>query len=71
VGTPPHRFLREQRLRRALEMLRDGETVTTTCYAVGFGNLSHFIRSFRARFGVVPSGARKNPQTTAHPPRWQ
>jgi AraC-like DNA-binding protein len=62
VGTPPHRFLREQRLLRALEMLRDGEQVTTTCYAVGFGNLSHFIRSFRDRFGFVPSRARKNPQ---------
>lgn len=62
VGMPPHRFLREQRLRRALEMLRDGEPVTTTCYAVGFGNLSHFIHSFRDRFGFLPSRARKNPQ---------
>jgi len=62
VGVPPHRFLRDLRLERALEMLHDGEPVTTTCYAVGFGNLSHFIRSFRCRFGVVPSRVRKKAQ---------
>ena len=43
-------------------MLLDGENVTTTCYAVGFGNLSHFIRSFRRRFGTAPSSLRKKAQ---------
>jgi AraC family transcriptional regulator len=62
IGAPPHRFLRDLRLERALQMLRDGEPVTTTCYAVGFGNLSHFIRSFRRRFGVAPSRVRKKVQ---------
>ena len=62
IGAPPHRFLRDLRLDRALQMLRDGEPVTTTCYAVGFGNLSHFIRSFRRRFGVPPSSVRKKAQ---------
>jgi AraC-like DNA-binding protein len=49
-------------------MLRDGEPVTTTCYAVGFGNLSHFIRSFRRRFGTAPSAVRKKVQ--ARRGRW-
>jgi AraC-like DNA-binding protein len=62
TGTPPHRFLRDVRLDRARRMLLDGESVTTTCYAVGFGNLSHFIRSFGRRFGVPPSLARKKAQ---------
>jgi AraC-like DNA-binding protein len=59
VGAPPHRFLRDLRLERAMQMLRDAEPVTTTCYAVGFGNLSHFIRSFRRRFRIAPSSVRR------------
>jgi AraC-like DNA-binding protein len=64
IGTPPHRFLRDVRLDRARSMLLDGESVTTTCYAVGFGNLSHFIRSFGRRFGAPPSLARKKAQAS-------
>src|SRR5205823_1291244 len=59
VGTPPHRYLRNIRLERAHSMLRDGASVTSTCYDVGFSNLSHFIRSFRRRFGCAPSEERK------------
>jgi AraC-like DNA-binding protein len=29
--------------------------VTDTCFACGFNNLSHFSRSFTARFGAPPS----------------
>jgi AraC-like DNA-binding protein len=60
AGRPPHRYLVEVRLTRAAARLRDGMSVTDTCHASGFRNLSHFVRSFRRRFGVSPSGyARK------------
>jgi AraC-like DNA-binding protein len=55
AGTPPHRYLMRVRLARASERLRDGESVTETCYASGFSNLSHFIRVFKRSFGVSPS----------------
>jgi AraC-like DNA-binding protein len=55
VGQPPHRYLKEKRLRAARAMLRDGRTVTETCFACGFNNLSHFSRSFSRRFGDPPS----------------
>ncbi len=55
TGTPPHRRLLEIRLQRAAERLRDGCSVTDTCFAVGFSNLSHFIRLFGRRFGTSPS----------------
>jgi AraC-like DNA-binding protein len=55
VGTPPHRYLLRVRLRQARERLRDGESVTHTCFAVGFNNLSYFIRAFRRAFGTSPS----------------
>lgn len=55
VGRPPHRYLTERRLATARTMLRDGRSVTDTCFACGFNNLSHFSRSFARRFGVAPS----------------
>lgn len=55
IGQPPHRFLAEVRLRQAQAMLRAGRSVTETCFACGFNNLSHFSRSFAKRFGAPPS----------------
>jgi AraC-like DNA-binding protein len=55
IGLPPHKYLIRLRLKRARTLLESGMSVTDVCYAVGFNNLSHFIRSFRAYFGTVPS----------------
>jgi AraC-like DNA-binding protein len=54
-GQPPHRFLTGVRLAQAHARLRDGASVTDTCFAVGFGSLSHFVTTFRRRYGVRPS----------------
>ena len=55
TGLPPHRYLLDARLKAARSMLRQGRSVTETCFACGFGNLSHFSRSFARRFGCAPS----------------
>lgn len=55
TGMPPHRHLLKTRLRAAARMLRDGRSVTETCYAAGFNNLSHFTRSFARAHGRPPS----------------
>jgi len=55
VGMPPHKYLVRARLLLARDLLQAGMTVTDACYAAGFNNLSHFIRSFRRYFGTVPS----------------
>jgi AraC-like DNA-binding protein len=57
-GQPPHRFLTDVRLARADARLREAG-VTDTCFAVGFGSLSHFVTTFRARYGVRPSDIRR------------
>lgn len=55
VGMPPHRYLLKVRLSSARSMLLQGRSVTETCYACGFRNLSHFTRSFARRYGFPPS----------------
>ncbi len=59
TGLPAHRYLTAVRLRHAAQRLDEGESVTSTCYAVGFASLSHFVTAFRKRFGVAPSAAAK------------
>jgi AraC-like DNA-binding protein len=59
-GRPPHRVLTDVRLAHAAARLRDGAGVTETCFAVGFGSLSHFVTAFRRRYGVRPSEFRRS-----------
>jgi AraC-like DNA-binding protein len=59
-GQPPHRFLTHVRLAHADARLRNGGGVTDTCLAVGFSSLSHFVTTFRRRYGVRPSDIRRN-----------
>lgn len=56
TGHTPGELIRNYRLRRAAQMLekRSGN-VTEIAFAVGFGSLSYFIRSFKELFGTVPS----------------
>ena len=57
-GETPHRRLLEVRLTEAKRRLHEGAGVTDTCYGVGFGSLSHFVSTYRRRFGVRPGESR-------------
>jgi AraC-like DNA-binding protein len=56
------RFIVEQRLARAYQMLLDPRnaerTISSIAFSVGFNDLSHFNRGFRAHYGKTPSDAR-------------
>lgn len=57
-GYSPMMFLRQVRLQRAWLMLNAQEpdiSVTGVAFACGFGNLGHFAKYFRAKFGESPS----------------
>jgi AraC family transcriptional regulator len=59
TGVSPHQMLLRLRLNAAALRLRTtDEPVTDIAYAVGFEDLSNFIRSFRAEFGAPPSRYR-------------
>jgi AraC-like DNA-binding protein len=61
-GTMFSRFLLDQRLACAHRMLSNpllaDRTISTIAYEAGFGDLSHFNRAFRRRYGETPSDVR-------------
>ena len=61
-GTTFSRYLLDQRLARAHHMLSNPlfaeRTISAIAYEAGFGDLSHFNRAFRRRYGETPSHVR-------------
>jgi AraC-like DNA-binding protein len=61
-GTTFGEFVLDYRLVLAHRQLRDprlaGRTISAIAYTLGFGDLSYFNRSFRRRYGGVPSDIR-------------
>jgi len=55
TGVTPHQWLLRARLREAAQRLvASRDPVTEIALDVGFEDLSNFIRSFRAEFGMSP-----------------
>ncbi len=60
TGMSPHRYLMQQRIERAKQLLKQPElTVTHIAYKCGFANQSHFARYFRRYTGVSPTQFRQ------------
>lgn len=60
VGVPPGEFVRNVRHREACKLLRDTEwTVEEVGTAVGYSDIHHFSRLFRANEGISPRAYRK------------
>jgi AraC-like DNA-binding protein len=61
-GTTFTEFVVQQRLARAYRMLNDpgyaDHTISRIAFAVGFGDLSYFNRTFRCFYGATPSDVR-------------
>ena len=54
------KFIREVRLQRAMEMLRNNEgTAAEIAFQVGFGSPTYFNKCFREYFGFPPGELRK------------
>ena len=50
----PVDYMKNQRLQRAVLLLRQGQRITEVAAQVGFTSSSYFAKCFRARFGVLP-----------------
>lgn len=58
-GCAPYQYVQEQRLIHAKDLLRQkGSKITGIALSCGFNDASQFSRSFKARFGITPSGYR-------------
>jgi AraC family transcriptional regulator len=59
MGTPPHRYVVEQRIERAKHLLRNhARPILDVALLSGFESHSHFGRVFRRIVGMTPSGYR-------------
>lgn len=55
VGVPPGQYLINMRLEKAAElMLHHGESPTTAALSVGYTDIYHFSKAFKAKFGSSP-----------------
>jgi AraC-like DNA-binding protein len=60
LGVTPHQYLVRSRLRRAARLLADdARSITDVAFAVGFGDLSNFVRTFHRAAGVSPRAFRR------------
>ena len=59
TGYTLHGYLTEQRLRRGLTRLAEGEEISEIAERLGFASHSHFTAHFRGAFGVTPSEFRR------------
>lgn len=54
IGTTPHAFLTQHRVKRARAMILRGVPLADTAVACGFSDQSHLTRNFSRQFGVTP-----------------
>ena len=55
AGQSPVQYLRQYRLEKSLQPVRDGVPVGQAAKAVGFSSHAYFTYCFKIRFGVSPS----------------
>lgn len=59
VGVSFSQYLCDLRLRYAAELMQQNKSsITQICYQCGYRNLSHFLRSFKKKYGVTPKSYR-------------
>lgn len=60
MGISFSEYLCEKRLSYAASLLSEHKyNVTDVCYRCGYGNLSHFLRSFKKKYGITPKSYQK------------
>lgn len=61
TGISPNKFLHNERLRIAAEMIVEGRyNISEICYKVGFQDNSYFYKCFKAKYGMAPSQYAKS-----------
>jgi len=58
TGQSPVQYLRQFRLDKSLQYLREGVLVGEAAKAVGFSSHAYFTCCFKSKFGITPSSAK-------------
>ena len=58
-GLTPNQYLINKRIEKSKEHLGSGQSVTNTCYAVGFTSLGSFSTLFKSKTGKTPAQFQK------------
>ena len=58
-GLTPRQYLIDKRIEKSKEYLKNGMTVTETCFSVGFESLGSFSKLFKTKTGKSPSKFQK------------
>jgi len=58
-GQTPRQYLIDKRIEKSKEKLKNGMSVTETCFAVGFESLSSFSSLFKSKTGKTPTNFQK------------
>ncbi|GAL83986.1 AraC family transcriptional regulator [Sporocytophaga myxococcoides] len=58
-GQTPGQYLIGRRLEKAKDLLREGQSVTGTCFDIGFESPSSFSTLFKSKFGLTPTEFQK------------
>ncbi|RRA98070.1 hybrid sensor histidine kinase/response regulator transcription factor [Larkinella rosea] len=54
TGMTPGDFIRVYRLKRSVQLLKEGKAISETAYLVGFDSPAHFTKMFRQHYQVSP-----------------
>jgi len=68
LGRSLQRWLDEQRLIRASQMLKKVRLVKAVAFQLGFKQVSHFSRKFKLHYGVCPTGYLTSNVSRQSPP---
>jgi transcriptional regulator GlxA family with amidase domain len=69
LDKPPEQFFIDMRLRAANDLLaHTDDSIGDIAHQCGFGNPSHFARTFLSTFGIRPGDARRNAKREHSPP---
>jgi len=58
-GQTPMQYLIDRRLDKSKELLLRGQSVTETCFDIGFESPSSFSTLFKSKFGLTPTEFQK------------
>ena len=58
TGVLPKAYIEQFKMHRAAELLHDGGSIAEVAAMLGYRDLYHFSRRFKARFGVPPGRFR-------------